>query len=182
MTSGGWKQRLQDKLHAQQHLKDKPWLRWLGPALHHPNLWHFRRRAVAKGAAIGVFFAFIFPIAQIPMAALTAVLLRGNLPVAALATFINTPLTFGPVYLGAWYLGNLLQGESASPNGFYLPRGENADWLAWLSEMGTPLFMGAGVMACTGALLTYLLINNLWRRHSQQRWQRRRARPNLPLD
>lgn len=56
------------------------------------------------GSAIGVFFAFITPIAQIPLSAAVAVAvaLRANVPSAVVATFVNTPPTFGPVYYAAW--------------------------------------------------------------------------------
>ncbi len=81
------------------------WLRWLGPSLLHPRLWHLSRRGVATGAAIGVFFAFITPIAQIPLSAALSVLLRANVPAAVVATLVNTPPTFGPVYYAAWWVG-----------------------------------------------------------------------------
>ena len=45
------------------------WLRWLGPRMFHPRLWHVSRRGVALGVAIGVFFGFLIPIAQIPVSA-----------------------------------------------------------------------------------------------------------------
>ena len=65
------------------------WLRWLGPALHHPRLWRASRRAVALGAAIGVFFGFLIPIAQIPVSAAVAVALRAHVPSA----MASTPVT-----------------------------------------------------------------------------------------
>lgn len=63
------------------------------------------------GSAIGVFFAFITPIAQIPLSAAVAVALRANVPSAVVATFVNTPPTFGPVYNAAWYVGSKVLDE-----------------------------------------------------------------------
>lgn len=77
------------------------WLRWLGPSLLHPRLWHMSRRGIAAGAGIGVFFAFLIPIAQIPLSVGTAVVLRANIPVAIASTLVNNPLTFPPVYYAA---------------------------------------------------------------------------------
>ena len=34
-------------------------LRWLGPRLHDPLLWHVNRRSVARGVAMGVFFGLM---------------------------------------------------------------------------------------------------------------------------
>ena len=35
-------------------------LRWLGPALKHPRLWHFSRRGIAVGLGLGIFFGLPF--------------------------------------------------------------------------------------------------------------------------
>jgi uncharacterized protein (DUF2062 family) len=48
---------------------------------------------------------FITPIAQIPLSAAACVVLRANVPVAIVATLVNTPPTFGPVYYAAWKVG-----------------------------------------------------------------------------
>ena len=78
----------------------------------HPRLWHVSRRAVALGAAIGVFFAFLTPIAQIPLSAAASIVLRANIPTAVVATLVNSPPTFGPVYYAAWWVGSKVLGES----------------------------------------------------------------------
>ena len=56
--------------------------RWLAPWLGQRKLWHFSRRSVALGMAIGIFFGFLLPVAQIPLSASTAVVLRANVPAA----------------------------------------------------------------------------------------------------
>ncbi|MEO7854360.1 MAG: DUF2062 domain-containing protein [Rubrivivax sp.] len=61
--------------------------------LRRPWLWQLNWRRVALGAGIGVFFGFLFPVLQITLAALCAVLLRANLPVAVVATLVTNPLT-----------------------------------------------------------------------------------------
>jgi len=89
------------------------WLRWMGPGLLHPRLWHLSRRGVALGAAVGVFFAFITPVAQIPISAAVSIALRCNVPTAVVATLVNTPATFAPVYYGAWKVGSWVLGTSS---------------------------------------------------------------------
>ena len=80
-------------------------LRWLGPRIHDPLLWHVNRRSVARGVALGVFFGLMIPIAQIPAAAIASLMLRGNLWIAAVSTLVSNPLTYGPLYYFAYRLG-----------------------------------------------------------------------------
>jgi uncharacterized protein (DUF2062 family) len=97
--------RLRRLMPSHESVANNRWLKWLGPSVLHPRLFHLSRRGVATGAAIGVFFAFITPIAQIPLSAAACVVLRANVPVAIVATLVNTPPTFGPVYYAAWKVG-----------------------------------------------------------------------------
>ena len=104
--------RLKKYLPSPETIRRNRWLQWLGPALLDPRLWHFSRRGVATGVAIGVFFGFLVPVGQIPLAAGAAILLRGYVPGAVASTFVTNPLTFGPVFVTAWYIGNFVLGQS----------------------------------------------------------------------
>lgn len=103
--------RLRRLMPSHESVANNRWLKWLGPSVLHPRLFHLSRRGVAAGAAIGVFFAFITPIAQIPLSAAACVVLRANVPVAIVATLVNTPPTFGPVYYAAWKVGSWVLAE-----------------------------------------------------------------------
>lgn len=46
---------LQRWLPSEEKLRSQRGLRWLGPLLRRPWLWHLNRRRVAMGAAIGAF-------------------------------------------------------------------------------------------------------------------------------
>lgn len=120
------------------------WLRWIGPALHHPALWNLRRRGFALGMALGIFFGLLIPVAQIPLSAFAAVLLRAHVPAAIASTLVTNPVTFGPVYYAAWTLGNGLLGESAS-------------------GVGAPLAVGLATMAVVLSATTYALVCGVWR-------------------
>jgi len=179
------KERLRRLLPTPEAIRRNRWLRWLGPALHHPRLWHMSRRGIAAGAGIGVFFAFLIPIAQIPLSVAAAVALRANVPVAVAATLINNPLTFPPVYYAAWRVGSALLGERADDakappitSLFQAPPagGSSSFWRrAWdgLTQVGKPLLLGALTFACVFGLAAYLLVNGGW--HLQV-WLKRRAR------
>ena len=177
------KERLKRLLPTPEAIRRNRWLRWLGPALHHPRLWHMSRRGVAAGAGIGVFFAFLIPVAQIPLSVAAAVALRANVPVAVVGTLINNPLTFPPVYYGAWRVGSVMLGEKAddtkAPPITSLFEAAPADaarsfWRrAWdgLTQVGKPLLLGALTFACVFGLAAYLLVNGGW--HLQVRYKRR---------
>lgn len=172
------------------------WLRWMGPSLLHPRLWHMSRRAVAIGAAIGVFFAFITPIAQIPLSAAVSVVMRANIPTAVVATLVNTPPTFGPVYYAAWWVGSKVLRESVDDKrkpevlvgkatrvtdaGQALSGWSN--WMVTLQQVGKPLLLGALIFSVVFSVLAYLLVNGIWRwrvrakrRHRMRDLQRART-------
>ena len=163
-------------LPSPEALRANRWLRWLGPALHDARLWRITRRGVAMGMALGFFFGLLVPLAQIPLSAGAAVLLRANVPAAAAATLVTNPLTFGPVYYAAWKLGNLLldepAGAAAPPP---LPTGAAragaatpADMPWWrdvwerLTGVGKPLVLGLALMATAVGLSTYFLVSWGW--------------------
>lgn len=188
-------ERLRRLMPTPESIAANRWLRWLGPALHHPRLWHMSRRGIALGAAIGVFFGLLVPVAQIPFSAAAAVLLRANVPCAIASTLVTNPLTFGPIYFAAWHVGHAVLGETAGAaqlpvlfgrsgpasvdtarTGVDVPAG------LWqrVARVGKPLLVGLVLFACGFGLASYLLINGVWHlRVRLKRWQRLR-RASLP--
>jgi uncharacterized protein (DUF2062 family) len=171
-------ERLRRWMPTPETLRNSRWLRWLGPALHHPRLWHMSRRGVALGLALGVFFGLLIPFAQIPFSAAAAVALRANVPVAVASTLVTNPVTFGPLYYAAWRLGHALIGDDipadAEPPPLPAPEDEPdivRDGLdGWFSEVwerlrnvGKPLLLGLLVMATVFGLSTYVLVSQIWR-------------------
>lgn len=178
--------RLRRLMPNQAALQNNRWLRWLGPGLFHPRLWHMSRRGIALGAAIGAFFAFVTPVAQIPLSAAVSVVLKANIPASVVGTLINTPPTFAPVYYGAWRVGSWILGEEADESkaaalpGASAPAAEGSQpdarstWqrmLDGLDSVGKPLAVGAFVFGCVAAVLVYLLVNGIW--HLRVRMKRR---------
>jgi uncharacterized protein len=188
-------ERLKRLMPTQEALGSSRWLRWLGPGLFHPRLWHMSRRGIALGAGIGVFFAFLTPIAQIPLSAAASVALRANIPAAVVATLVNNPVTFPAVYYGAWRVGNVVLGRRASPGDapdlpdpvqvatgrphpYVDPHPEGVDpgtvWQrsrAAINRVGAPVLVGALIFACAFGLLAYGIVNGAW--HLRVRLKRR---------
>ena len=162
---------------SRESLLANRWIGWLGPWLGHPKLWHWSRRGVALGVALGVFFGLLIPLAQIPITAVAAIVLRANLPVAAASTLITNPVTFAPLYYAAYQVGSWVTGDTT-------PLPEHADehkpdislWQR-ISALGKPLLVGLSIMACLTGILTYFVIDMIWRWRTWQRWRRRRPMP-----
>jgi len=177
------KRRLKRYFPSSDSLRANRWLRWMGPALHHPRVWHFSRRGVALGCAIGVFFGLLIPVAQIPLSAGAAVLLRASLPVAVGSTLVSNPVTFGPLYYAAYRLGAAVTGDTTRPvTEHSLTPGEAgiAGWVNFwwqrLQALGMPLIVGLAIMAPLASAAAYVLVNLLWRLTTALAWRRRARR------
>lgn len=161
----------------------------MGSGIHHPRLWQLSRRGIALGFAIGIFYGLLLPFGQIPLAGVTAILLRGNVPVAMASTFISNPVSFPLIYYLAYQLGLLLMGSDPAAAELAGPwpdplliesqiaAADSPGWLAatwaYLDALGKPLLLGLVVMAAAGSLLAHLLINQAWRVSARIAWRRR---------
>lgn len=157
-------------LPSRESVHQNRWLRWLAPHLTHPRLWHFSRRGVAMGVALGVFFGLLIPIAQIPFAAGVAILMRANVPAAIGSTLVTNPVTFAPIYYGAYQIGRWVTGEAraaetteATLNADQLLRRAEAGPWARLSNLGKPLLVGLAIVSTSMGLLVYFGISLFWR-------------------
>ncbi|HXU94481.1 MAG TPA: DUF2062 domain-containing protein [Gallionella sp.] len=161
-------------------VKDHRWVKPFGGWLRHPNLWHLHRRSVAGGIAIGLFCGLIPGPLQMASAALLAVLLRVNLPVALLTTLYTNPLTIVPLYLlayeiGAWVIGGRNGGSIPHPA---LPEFHWGNWLgelwAWVGALGKPLLVGLPLLALGLAVVGYLAVRIAWYVAVVYKWRKRR--------
>jgi uncharacterized protein len=175
-----WVVKLRDWLPRPHHLRESRAVAWLGPALHHPRVWHLTRRGVALGVAVGIFFGLLVPVGQIVFAAAAAVVLRANLPVAAVSTLVTNPFTFAPVYFAAYRLGQWLLGGEPVLTEDALARTIEADtwWLrVWVDRMvsfGRPLLLGLSILAVGLSVAAYFAVDQLWRLFAWRAWRRRR--------
>lgn len=175
------KRRLRKIAAYLERIRQLPMLRWLGPRLHDPAVWHMGRNGCARGAAIGLFIGLLVPFAQIPAAAVLAIAMRANLAVAVVGTLVTNPFTIAPIYYLAYMLGSYVLGLSPStidPGTFHVEAAEVAGWLDIWSQrvvtIGKPLFLGLLLMATLLAGAAYGLINWTWRVLTMRAWRRRR--------
>jgi uncharacterized protein (DUF2062 family) len=168
-------------------VRSNRFVRWLGPWIQHPSLWHVDRRGIAMGFAIGLFFGLLIPVAQILFAVVFAVFLRANLPVAVASTLVTNPFTFAPIYFLAYRLGAVLLGEAPGMvSEAYLETDVDTtvsgavEYARFLLErvatLGKPLLLGLLVFATSAALVGYTLVMLLWRLNVTARWRQRNGR------
>lgn len=156
----------------------------LGPWLQHHNLWHFHRRSVSGGVAVGLFAGLVpgsNPV-QFTVAALLAIGFRVNLPIAVGVTLYSNPFTIVPLYYMAFKLGQfvLLQGGEMPPHGPSLEGKGFETWLPvaidWLTSVGKPLLIGVPLLAVILAAAGYFAVDRAWRLHVRCEWAMRKRR------
>ena len=128
--------------------------------LHDHRLWTIRRRTVLPAVAIGLFIAFMPIIGHMLAAALVALAMRVNIPVAALSTLVVNPLTVGPAFYLCYALGVALLGIEPQPFGF-------AFSLTWLGDqvgdIWAPLLLGCVLIGSFAAIIGYVTLDIIWR-------------------
>jgi uncharacterized protein (DUF2062 family) len=128
--------------------------------LHDPRLWGISRRNVLPSVALGLFIAYLpFP-GHMLAAALLALALRINIPIAVIATLVNNPLTIGPMFYLAFQLGGWLLGLPPRPFDFELS-------LSWMTDgfvyVWQPLLLGCVLLAMILSISGYVILDLVWR-------------------
>jgi len=169
-------------LPSHDSVKNQRWLKPFGSLLQHPNLWHLHRRSVSGGVAVGLFFGLIPGPLQMISAALLAVLLRVNLPVAAFTTLYTNPFTIVPLYMAAYELGAWFSGARSGKavGRLVFPEMHWQNWpselWAWMQMLGKPLLIGLPLLALILAITGYVAVRLAWRVAVMLRWQARKRR------
>ena len=166
-----WKERWRAAVPSRATLSAHPWLK---PIAHHvldPKLWRMHHESVARGAAIGIFWAFVLPVAQILVAVAHSVWWRGNIPVAVVATLLTNPLTIGFWLWLAYQAGSLVL--DAPPPLPLEQVAQSGGILGYIGAIGAPALLGMGMFAVGGAVLAYALVKIIWR---LQFWLKHKSR------
>jgi uncharacterized protein (DUF2062 family) len=169
------KQWLRQRLPAPEVLLGNRWIRPFAHRLAEPALWHFNRRSVERGIALGLFAGLIIPLGQTPIAVFLALTVRANVIVAAAATLITNPVTFPAIYYAAYQVGTWLIGSNetrAEP-------AQDSGWLAralgWLADTSMPTAVGLFLFATVSAVVGFAAVRYGWRLWVRRRWRRRRT-------
>ena len=153
--------------------------RLLRPVAHRilvPSLWRFNRRSVPRGVALGIVSGILFPFVHAPVAAVSALPVRANVPVAVATTLLHNPLTTVPLYWCAYHLGHWVLRFDSSVSGRPIATNvkANAGLLHWLvAQGGPPIIVGLLLMAVGLAVAGYGAATLGWRLWIARKWRRR---------
>jgi uncharacterized protein len=163
-----WSDRFKFSAADRDKLTAHRWLRPIAHRLHDPKLWQLQHESVARGAAIGIFWGFAAPVAQLLLAAATCVFGRANIPVAMGVTLITNPFTIAFWLYLAYEVGAFL--IDAPPR---VSKADSSSTLAWITSFGWPAVIGMALFAVLGSVAAYLLVKLAWR---VRIWIKRRGR------
>jgi len=95
-----------------RNLRHRPWWQAISRPLFNRRLWMPCRDTVAAGMAIGLFFSMMPMIPQSIVAAILAMRVKANVPIAMAACFVSNPFTNVPFWvaqirLGQWLIDTL---------------------------------------------------------------------------
>ena len=123
--------------------------------------------------ALGLFLVFMPIPGHTLIAALLALALRINIPVAALTTLISNPLTMGPIYYLAYRVGQQLLGLPPQRFTFEF----SLDWLTGsFGYLWQPLLLGGALLGALAAAIGYIALDLLWRASLADYLEARRRR------
>jgi len=101
----GW---LRNHFPTREQLERNRWIKPFAGRVLRSDLWRFNRRSVPRGIALGLFVGILIPFAHSAVAALTAVFVRANVPVAIAATWTSNPATWVVIFPAAYKIGQAL--------------------------------------------------------------------------
>lgn len=158
----------------REDLARNRWLKPFGQRILHSEFWRFTRRSVPRGVAIGLMVGIfvMVPGLQIIGSALLCIPFRGNIPVAALMTFLSNPFTTPFILTASYFVGSSLGlgGHTGVPGREATLR----EWSAWLfSDAALAMVSGLFIIAALSALVGYFASILIWRWWTARKWRRR---------
>lgn len=154
----------------EEKLRNHKHLSWLGDHLHEPNLWHMNRKSVSRAFAVGIFCAFLPIPMQMLVAAILALVARGNLPISVGLVWLTNPITMPPIFYTTYLVGSWLLGSNE-----VLEFKMTMDWLTQsIPLIWWPLLFGSVVCGTIGAIIAYFGIRAIWAWSVGRSWHNRR--------
>jgi len=158
--------------------------RFIAPVAHRvlaPELWRFTRRSVPRGVALGLLVGIflMIPGLQIAGAAMLAMPVRANVPLAVAMTFLSNPATT-PFIVGlSFYVGNFFLGYDADLARFTALIEHHASVYEWtqslLTDAAPILVFGLFVVAVLSAAIGYVAASTFWRMRVSRKWASRQS-------
>ena len=169
---------VQNHIPTRERIEANRYLRPVAGRILTPSLWRFNRRSVPRGVALGLFTGILFPFVHAPVAAVTALPVRANVPVAVATTLLHNPLTTVPLYYAAFMIGHwILHFDPYLGHPIAANVKANASWLHWLVAQGGPAtIVGLVALAIGLAALGFVASSLFWRVRVARKWRMRTHR------
>lgn len=167
---------------SRESFERSRFLRPFAQRVFHPALWRFTRRSVPRGVALGLLVGIflLIPGIQIAGAALLALPVRANIPVAAAMTFLSNPATTPFILAASIYVGNSALNLGADVTQFEALIDRNAPlsaWMDWMVSSAAPAMLtGLFLIALLSAVIGYVLAAIGWRIWLDRKWKARSQR------
>ncbi|MEQ1548372.1 MAG: DUF2062 domain-containing protein [Chakrabartia sp.] len=164
---------------TRESFENSRFLRPFAQRIFVPALWRFTRRSVPRGVALGLLVGIflLIPGVQIVGAAILALPVRANIPLAAAMTFLSMPATTPFILAGSLYVGNSILNIGADVGQFTALIEKHAslvEWIDWLvSDAAPALLLGLAIIAVVAAAIGYVLSAFIWRMMLVRKWRAR---------
>lgn len=153
-------------------LQNRWYLRVFGSRLSDPSLWSLQRRSVTSAFGAGLAICFVPLPIHLPLAALTAMAWRLNVPTIVATVFLVNPLTVVPIYYVAYRIGAAIMGTPNMRFAFSL----SWDWLQrGLGPIWKPFLVGCLVCALGVGFAGRWGFELLWRWRVRTKYRNRKA-------
>tara|TARA_B100000674_G_scaffold489506_2_gene503607 strand:- start:265 stop:777 length:513 start_codon:yes stop_codon:yes gene_type:complete len=148
-------------------------MRILSSFLKDPYLLHLNRKSVSGAFAVGLFWAMIPIPIQMIAAAITAVGVRVNLPLAITLVWISNPLTMAPIFYFNYLVGTWTIGVDSDISKFE----PNLNWImTQLETIWVPLYFGSFLVGLVVGILGYFSVRVYWRWYIIRKLKKRTPR------
>ncbi len=141
---------------------------YFGNRINDPKLWLINRQSVSRATAIGLFCAYLPMPMEMLLAAMLAILLRANLPIAVVLVWVSNPFTWLILYTPPYLLGLAITGEATISL--------NTITMQMMFQQLTALWIGCLIFGSASAVAGYTLCNVIWRMVIVNKWTSRKKK------
>lgn len=157
-------------------IKKNKYLNIFGFLLHDPGLWYITRYSIATSVSIALFCTFMPIPAHTPIALLLCFLFKANIPTCIVLLWINTPITYVPIFYFAFKVGAWLLNTPVTHFSFEM----SYKWVTHeLHLIWAPFLLGCLVCAIFFSIVGNLLIRIGWRCSVSHHWKKRQQMKRL---